>query len=114
MSVGDIHWVELQGTGGRSQKGRRPAVVIQDDRYGGRLPTMLVVPLTSSQSALRFAGTTLVEATHNSGLQIDSIALVFQCLAIDRRQVLEKIGRANDDERENILAELAKLTGQSD
>lgn len=93
--------------------GRRPAVVIQDNGYGGKLPTVLVVPLTSSQNAQRFAGTTLFAATSQSGLRNDSVALVFQCVAIDRRQVLEKIGRASDDERKNVLAELAKLTGQN-
>jgi len=113
MSVGDIHWVDLPGVGGRSQMGRRPAVMIQDEVYGGKLPTILVVPLTSSKSATRFAATTLVEATPNSGLKNDSLALVFQCVAIDRRQVLEQIGRTSDSERAEIFAEFAKLTGQS-
>jgi mRNA interferase MazF len=113
MSIGDIHWVDLPGAGGRSQMGRRPAVIIQDDAYGGKLPTILVVPLTSSKGATRFAATTLVVATPDSGLRNDSVALVFQCVAIDRRQVLEQIGRASDVERKEILAELAKLTGQN-
>ena len=94
MSAGDIYWVDLPGAGGRSQIGRRPALIIQDDVYGGKLPTILVVPLTSSKGAMRFAATTIVAATSNSGLQNDSVALVFQCVAIDRRQVLEKMGRA--------------------
>ena len=113
MNIGDIHWVDLPGTGGRSQIGRRPAVIIQDDVYGGQLPTILVVPLTSSKGATRFAATTIVTATSDSGLRNDSVALVFQCVAIDRRQALEKVGRASDEERAEILAELAKLTGQS-
>ena len=92
--------------------GRRPAMIIQNDDYGGSLPTILVVPLTSSQAASRFPGTTMVAATPASGLRIDSIALVFQCLAIDRRQMLEKLGRVTDDERIRICAELLKLTGQ--
>ena len=113
MSLGDIHWVDLPGAGGRSQVGRRPAVVIQDDSYGGKLPTVIVVPLTSSQNALRFAATTLVTATQDSGLRNDSVALVFQCIAIDRRQVLEQIGQTSGDELEKIFIELGKLTGQS-
>lgn len=112
MRVGDIHWVDLPGAGGRSQMGRRPAVMIQDGNYGGKLPTILVVPLTSSKGTMRFAATTLVAATPDSGLRNDSVALVFQCVAIDRRQVLEQMGRASDGERNEILAELAKLTGQ--
>ena len=77
MSTGDIHRVDLPGVGGRSQMGRRPAVIIQDDAYGGKLPTILVVPLTSSKGATRFAATTLVVATPDSGLHNDSVALVF-------------------------------------
>lgn len=113
MSVGNIHWVDLPGSGGRSQMSRRPAIVIQDDRYGGKLPTILVVPLTSSKNAMRFAGTTMVSATPESGLRSDSVALVFQCVAIDRRQLLEQMGLAKDDELKNVFAELAKLTGQN-
>ncbi len=114
MSIGDIHWVDLSGSGGRSQMGRRPAMVIQDERYAGKLPTVLVVPLTSTQKALRFAGTTSVAATPESGLRNDSVALVFQCLAIDRNQIRELIGRATDSERGQVITELAKLTGQSE
>jgi mRNA-degrading endonuclease toxin of MazEF toxin-antitoxin module len=62
-------------------------MVIQDEKYAGNLPTVLVVPLTSTRKALRFAGTTLIVATPESGLKNDSVALVFQCLAIDRNQV---------------------------
>lgn len=112
MSVGDVHWVDLPGVGGRSQMGRRPATIIQDDNYGGKLTTILVVPLISSKGAMRFAATTLVAATPNSGLRNDSVALVFQCVAIDRRQVLEQMGRASNGERNEILAEVAKPTGQ--
>lgn len=112
MKVGDIHWVQLQGAGGRSQMGRRPAIIIQDDMYGGSLPTLLVVPLTSAQMALRFPGTVEIKSTPETGLRTDSVALVFQCIAIDRRQVLEVIGSANDEDCRNVLLELARLTGQ--
>ena len=57
MNVGDIHWVEFPQAGGREQQGRRPAIIMQDNVYGGSLPTTLVVPLSSAKRALRFAGT---------------------------------------------------------
>ena len=113
MSVGDIHWVDLPGTGGRSQMGRRPAIVIQDEIYGRKLPTVLVVPLTSSKRATRFAGTTLVASSRKTGLRTDSVAMVFQCVAIDRRQMTEKTGSVSETELKRVLAELMKLTGQS-
>jgi mRNA interferase MazF len=113
VSIGDIYWVDLPRSGGRSQFGRRPAMVIQDEKYAGNLPTVLVVPLTSTQKALRFAGTTPIIATSESGLKNDSVALVFQCLAIDRRQVGQRMGQASGSEQATVLAELARLTGQA-
>jgi len=112
MTRGDIYWVDLPGAGGRSQRGRRPALLIQDDKYGGKLPTVLVAPLTSTRKALRFAGTTLIVGTKESGLRNDSVALVFQCVAIDRNQIGEQLGRVTDQELTDVLGELKKLTGQ--
>lgn len=69
VSVGDIHWVDLPGTNGREQWGRRPAVMFQDDDYGGDLAVVLVVPLTTARAAMRFAGTTLIHPTTENGLR---------------------------------------------
>ena len=113
MNVGDIHWGEFPQAGGREQQGRRPAIIMQDNVYGGSLPTTLVVPLSSAKRALRFAGTTLVAATSQNGLRNDSVVLVFQCRAIDRNRVKENIGTINDPEKVAIFDELRKLTGQA-
>jgi mRNA interferase MazF len=90
--VGDIHWVDLPAVNGREQRGRRPVVVFQDDDYGGNLPVVLVVPLTTARAAMRFAGTTLIRPTVANGLRQVSVALVFQLRAIDRRRMQERIG----------------------
>jgi mRNA interferase MazF len=87
VSVGDIHWVDLPAANGREQRGRRPAVVLQDDDYGGNLPVVLVVPLTTARAAMRFAGTTLIRPTVENGLRQASVALVFQLRAIDRVRI---------------------------
>ena len=63
MNIGDIHWVDLRELAGEHTGGRRPAMVIQDEKYGGNLPTVIFVPLTSTQEALRFVGTTAIVAT---------------------------------------------------
>jgi mRNA interferase MazF len=112
VNIGDIHWVDLPGSGGRAQFGRRPAMVIQDEKYAGNLPTVIVAPLTSTQKALRFAGTTAIAATPESGLKNDSVALVFQCLAIDRSQIGQRMGNSSQSECAAVLSELARLTGQ--
>ena len=89
-------------------------MIIQDEKYASNLPTVLVVPLTSTQKALRFAGTAPIVATAESGLKNDSVALVFQCLAIDRNQIGQRMGQASVSERATVFVELARLTGRAD
>jgi len=111
MTIGDIHWVDLPNSGGREQAGRRPAIVIQNDGYAGSLPTVLVIPLSSAISALRFPGTAPIKADTTSELRTDSVALVFQLRAIDRGRIKEKIGAVSESEVVEIRSELAKLLG---
>jgi mRNA interferase MazF len=113
VSVGDIHWVDLPAANGREQRGRRPAVVLQDDDYGGNLPVVLVVPLTTARAAMRFAGTTLIRATAENGLRQASVALVFQLRAIDRGRIQERIGAVSAEVLNAMFEELGKLTGRS-
>lgn len=56
MKVGEIYWKSLASRGGREQAGRLPAIILQKDT---NLPTVLLVPLTTQQDALRFSGTVL-------------------------------------------------------
>src|SRR2546430_12379704 len=89
VRVGDMHWVDLPAANGREQRGRRPAVVLQDDDYGGDLPVVLVAPLTTARAAMRFAGTTLIYPTAENGLRQASVALVFLIRGLYPRRLLE-------------------------
>ncbi|QDV56727.1 type II toxin-antitoxin system PemK/MazF family toxin [Rosistilla oblonga] len=113
MNVGDIHWVDFPRANGREQQGRRPAIIMQEDRYAGGLPTALVVPLSTAIRALRFAGTTTIAASSESGLGKASVALVFQLRAIDRGRIREKMGHIGDAGCEAVFNELSKLLGRS-
>jgi mRNA interferase MazF len=86
-------------------------VVLQDDNYGGDLPVVLVVPLTTARAALRFAGTTLIHPTAENGLRQASVALVFQLRAMDRRRIQERLGTVSAEVLHAIFEELGKLTG---
>ena len=112
MSPGDIHWVELPPTGGHEQTGRRPAIVLQDDDFAGGLPLVIVVPLTSATSTLRFAGTLNLEPTAANGLRNASVALVFQVRAVDRRTVREKLGTVESASLAEIFSLLDRLMGR--
>lgn len=113
MSVCDIHWVDLPAADGREQRGRRPAVVLQDDSYGGELPVVLVAPLTTARATMRFAGTTLVRPTSENGLTQESVVLMFQLRAIDRRRIQGRIGAVSEEVLEVMFEVLGKLLGRS-
>ena len=113
MRPGDIHWVELPPVGGHEQAGHRPAIVLQDDDFAGGLPLVIVVPLTSATSTLRFPGTLSLEPTAENGLRNASVALVFQVRAVDRRTVRAKIGTVESANLSQIFSLLDRLMGRS-
>ena len=113
MSVGDIHWVRLPAANGHQQGGRRPAIILQDDRYAGGLPVVLVVPLTTARAAMRFSGTTLIQPTPENGLRQASVALVFQLRAVDRQRVEDRVGAVSPQALAEVFAELDKLMARN-
>ena len=113
MSVGDIHWVDLPSENGREQRGRRPAVVMQDHNYRANLPEVQEAPLTTARATMRFAGTTLVHPTSENGLNQESVVLMFQLRAIDRRRLQGRIGAVDAEMLNAMFDELGKLTGRS-
>ncbi len=112
MTVGDVHWVELPPSTGHEQTGRRPAVIIQDDAYAGKLPVVLTVPLTTATSTLHFPGTPLVQPSDENGLQYPSVALVFQTRAVNRRRIGDRVGTLSAGVLVEIFAALDKLLGR--
>jgi len=112
VRVGDIHWVRLPAADGHEQGGRRPAIILQDERYASGLPVVLVVPLTTARAALRFPGTTLIQPTSDNGLRQASVALVFQLRAIDRRRIEDRVGAVSPQALAEIFGELDKVTGR--
>jgi mRNA interferase MazF len=111
MPVGDIHWAILPRSDGYEQSGRRPVMILQDDGYAGSLPTVLIVPLSSSLAAQRFPGTVLLPATAENGLATDSVLLVFQVRALDRRRLQSRIGAAEPAVVAQVYQALDQLTG---
>jgi mRNA-degrading endonuclease toxin of MazEF toxin-antitoxin module len=112
MSVGDLFWVSFPPGAGRAQAGRRPAIVVQSEGASARLPTVLLIPLTTQQDALRFPGTVLVEPDAGNGLRHTSVALIFQLTAADRRFVEEQLGSVSGGTIEAIWSALDELTGR--
>src|SRR5712671_4853683 len=113
MNLGDLHWVELPGGAGRAQAGRRPAIIVQTDSVSARLPTLLLIPLTTQQDELRFPGTVLIEPDTFNLLPRISIALAFQLTVIDKRFVGPRLGRVSSRTLDAIWSALDEVTGRS-
>jgi len=109
MPRGDIFSVELPYRGGREQAGRRPAVAVQTNSTTSQLPTLMIVPMTSSLAALRFPHTVQIEASNTNGLTQPSVLLVFQLRAIDQKRVLHKIGKLEQHYLSQLDAEIKNL-----
>jgi mRNA-degrading endonuclease toxin of MazEF toxin-antitoxin module len=110
MNVGDLFWVEFPAGAGRAQAGRRPAIVAQSSEASATLPTVLLIPLTSQQDALRFPGTVLVEPDAANGLRHPSVAMVFQLTAIDKRFLGQRLGAISQVVLANIWSALDEIT----
>lgn len=110
MRTGDLYWVEFPARGGHAQAGRRPAIVVQQPNT---LPTVLLVPLTSQQDALRFPGTVLIEAARENGLRQNSVAMVFQLTAVDKRHLTDRLGKISAPLIEQLWQALDSLTGRT-
>ncbi|HYV36933.1 MAG TPA: type II toxin-antitoxin system PemK/MazF family toxin [Gemmataceae bacterium] len=109
MDAGQVHWVEFPGGAGRAQAGRRPAIVVQGKKANSSLPTVLLIPLTTQQDALRFPGTVLVETDASNGLHQMSVALVFQLTAVDQRFLGKQLGSVAATVLDNIWSALDEI-----
>lgn len=110
MKVGEIYRADLPTADGHEQSGRRPVMVIQHESIS--LSTVLVVPLTAAKAAGRFAGTVPIPITPENGLTADSVLLVFQIRAVDRKRFESKIGVVDPAVLAQVYASLDKLTAR--
>ena len=107
MKRGEVWRVRLPATGGHTQAGERPAVIVQNDKFS-QLPTVLLVPFTSRMAASRFPGTLVVQPDGGNGLTSPSVALVFQVSVQDKRSLVSRLGTIDDA----TLAQISRLLSQ--
>ena len=92
MRQGQVYWLHFGGAGSRPS-GRRPAVVIQHDRFNRtRINTIVVVAVTSNLKYAVLPGNVRLRK-NEAGLSRASVANVTQIATIDRQQILARIGR---------------------
>jgi len=110
MQEGDIYFVEIPASNGHEQAGSRPAIIIQSSGIE-KLPTVLVIPLTSKIKAIEFPFTLLIEPDRDNNLDVVSVALLFQLRAIDKKRLKNKLGNISLNELKLIKNKICVLMG---
>lgn len=81
---GEVCWVDLGEPKGSAPAKRRPAVIVQSDRYNSsRISTVVVLPITSNTALASYPGNVFIPAPA-SGLPKDSVVNVSQPMTVDR------------------------------
>lgn len=112
MPRGDVLLVDLPpplSSGRHEQAGRRPAIAVQTDSTSGASSVLMIVPVTSKLTALRFPHTLRIDPSNTNGLQQPSVMLVGQLRAVGRRRIVGSIGRLESQYMASLDAELRKL-----
>ena len=87
-----VWWADLGEPKGAQPAFRRPVIVVQDDLLtDSRLPTVMVVPLTSNLKREAAIGNVRLDA-RDTGLTQPSVALVCQVMTIDKAFLSELAG----------------------
>ena len=107
MKKGEIWIVNIPVSDGHEQHGTRPVIILADT------PSSVVVgvPCTTHMRALRYPYTVLITASEHNGLTQDSIALVLQIRAIDKKRLHQKAGAVEKETLQKIEGELRRLFG---
>lgn len=108
MNKGEVWLVELPQTNSHEQTGKRPVVILT----GTESNIAIIIPFTSNLQALRFPHTIEVEPSKENGLTAKSIALIFQIIAIDKKRLVNKIGKLENivmNKIDKMLKSLLKI-----
>jgi mRNA interferase MazF len=104
MKNGDIWLVDLSDAKGHEQRGVRPAIIA-----GNANGMSIVIPCTTTLSTARFSHTLHISPTPHNGLDADSIALVFQIVALDHERFRHKIGVISEPQWQAIVTLMKDL-----
>jgi mRNA-degrading endonuclease toxin of MazEF toxin-antitoxin module len=100
---GDIWQIDLKDSRGHEQGDTRPAIFIRCTKKVG---LCTVIPVTSQKKILRYPHTHEIDQLDDTGLEKDSVAMIFQILTISSNR-LRKRGRISNEDFSIVKALIA-------
>lgn len=98
---GEIYYADLSPVVGSEQGGIRPVLIIQNDIGNRYSPTVIAAAITSQTGKTKLPTHIEVHSEppaggNRNGLAKDSIILLEQVRTIDKKRLMEKMGRLDD------------------
>ena len=105
---GDIVWADLNPIRGREQAGLRPVLILSEDIFNSRSGTVIAIALTSQPQR---AGFPLTLELSSPRLPKQTWAKISQIRTLSVQRLGRKIGKASDEEIDQIVEGLNELIG---
>jgi mRNA interferase MazF len=108
---GEVYWLQLGAPDGSAPAGRRPALVVQHDRFNrSAISTTVVVAITSNLRLAAMPGNVRLRRGE-AGLPQASVVNISQIRTIDRTRLGDRIGILAPARMQDVLRGLALLLG---
>jgi len=109
IKQGDIYWVDLGQPFGSEPAHRHPYLVIQNNLFNSsRISTVVACTLTSNVKRAESPGNILLDKDE-ANLPKPSVVNITQIYTIDKRRMVEKIGRLSAKRIEQVLQGIGLL-----
>jgi mRNA interferase MazF len=110
---GQVYWFHFRGVGSEPD-GKRPALVVQHDRFNrSAISTTVVAAITSNLRLAEVPGNVRLRKGE-ANLGRASVVNVSQLRTMDRGRLTEKIGSLAPDRMRQVLSGLALVLGLDD
>ena len=108
MKRGEVYWADLVPRSGSEQTGRRPAILVSHDAFNqtATWKSVVVVPMSTSQSQARRSLTSVEIPARTCGLPNTGFALCHQVTTLDRSKLTQRIGVLSPDALESVESAL--------
>jgi mRNA interferase MazF len=112
IAQGEIWWADLGDPIGSAPGYRRPVLVIQCDAINAsRIGTVVCVPLTSNLKWGEAPGNVILRA-RVTGLPKDAVANVSLIVALDKRQLIERVAKIPRRQVDLLVAGIDVILGR--
>lgn len=96
---GEIWLINFNPARGSEQKGKRPALIIQNDIGNLYASTTIVAAITTT---IKKYPVTVLAGKRDGGLKEDSMINLAQILTIDKNRLIKRLGQISEDRMKEV------------